>query len=117
MRRKQRKTDTGSLDERVEVQSKTEVLDDSGAVTSSWSTLGTVWAEVLPVRGQERAIADKKRGVQTYRLTVRNSGTGGKISTDCKLLWRGVELNVTTSPDAGRSAYLEFEAEKGVPTV
>lgn len=105
----------GDLAERVEVRSDSATPDGYGgyAVSTSWSP--ALWAKVEPLRGQERVIADLERGVQGYRVTVRNAGTGATISAGSVLRWRGIELNVRSAPTAGRALYRTLEAESGTP--
>ncbi|KKL74148.1 hypothetical protein LCGC14_2067810, partial [marine sediment metagenome] len=39
--------------------------------TAGWSTVATVWASVVPVRGAERVAADQKEGVLTHKVNMR----------------------------------------------
>lgn len=109
-----RPTGAGELDQRVSVLRLVETVGEGGTLTQSETTLGTVWAKVEPVRGQERVLADQERGVQTYRITTRNAGVWKQATTDDKLLWRGIKMNVKAAPDAGREAVRVIEAEAGI---
>lgn len=106
----------GDLDQRVAIVELVETQGDGGTVSVAEQTAATVWAKVEPVRGQERLLADRERGVQTYRITGRNSGAWAALATDDKLSWRGVKLAVKTAPVAGRAAYRTIEAEAGIAT-
>lgn len=104
----------GDLDQRITVTRVTETPDGAGGFTTTETTLGTIWAKVEPIRGQERVIADLLGGTETYRIHVRNSGVGKSLTTDDTLEWRGITLNVRRAPNAGRDLYRLVEAESGV---
>ena len=106
--------DPAELDERIKAIRTTETEDGAGGFTTSETTLGTIWAKVEPVRGQERVIADLQRGAETYRIHVYNSGVGKSLTTDDRIEWRGLTLNVRRAPNAGRDLFRMIEAESGV---
>lgn len=107
--------DAGDLDQRLYVRSQVKTPNGLGGNSAADSWTIRVWAKVEPVRGQERAIADAQAGVQTYRITVRNNDTGKALTTRSVLRWHGVELNVSSAPDAGRALFRVLEAQAGVP--
>ena len=107
---------TGALDERITIKQESETPDGGGGATVALVDVGTVWAQVEPVRGQERVIADQERGVTTYRITVRNDGDGAAITEAMTIVWRSTTLNVTGAPNAGRAMYRTVEAQSGVET-
>lgn len=43
----------GRRNRRITIQQVTETQDSYGAITESWSTYKSVWAEVVPKRGRE----------------------------------------------------------------
>ncbi len=104
----------GELDQRVMIKRKTDVDDGQGGSAPTEVTVGTVWAKIEPVRGQERVIADRQAGTQTYRITARNQGHWAGVVTTDTLVWNGSEMNVRTAPAAGRDMYRMIEAEIGV---
>lgn len=116
MIRKRRLTGAGALDQRVIVQEEARAADGLGGYAVSWTTVGTIWASVVPVRGQERVIADQQAGVQTYRVTVRNQDTGAAVTTAHRLVWRGQTMNVRVAPVLGRDMYRTLEADIKVAT-
>lgn len=61
----------GELRKRVEIQLPFETKDSFGAVSSAWATQAQRWAEVLPVKANESAIADQVTGRLTHRITMR----------------------------------------------
>ena len=61
----------GSLDQRVTIQSRTDVIDAMGGVSSSWATLATVWAQVSPITGREFVSAEQTMSGATVRVRIR----------------------------------------------
>lgn len=104
----------GRLDQRVSVVRMTETADGGGGASVTAATLGTVWARVEPVRGQERVIADRQAGVQTWRVTARNAGIWSGITEADRLTWGSLTLNVRAAPPVGRAPFRTVEAESGV---
>jgi SPP1 family predicted phage head-tail adaptor len=45
---------SGRLDRRLTLQRRTLIENDYGEAVETWTTLATVWAEKIPVRGSER---------------------------------------------------------------
>jgi SPP1 family predicted phage head-tail adaptor len=106
----------GQLDQRVDIVRTTQTPDGIGGYTESTSTVGSAWVHVEPVRGQERVIADREQGVQTYRVTGRNQGTWATVATGDVVRWGSLDLNVKWAPDDGRALYRLIEAVKGTVT-
>lgn len=104
-----------NLDQQIEVRSTTTTPDGYGGFSTATVWLGPIWARVEAVRGQERVIADQERGVQSYRVTVRNAATGATLAAADVLRWQGEEMNVTAAPNAGRAIYRTLEVQTGTP--
>ncbi len=114
MERASRDIGAGAMDERVAVVQITETPGVGGELTVTETTVATVWAKVEQVTGQERIIADREKGVQTYRITSHNAGVWATLTTNYKLVWRGLTLDIKTQPQMGRGLYRMIEAEAGV---
>jgi SPP1 family predicted phage head-tail adaptor len=112
--RRHPETQPGDLDQRVSIVRFTEAVDQYGNPITNETTVGTVWAHVEPVRGQERVIADRQRGTQTMRFTARNQGDWATVTPADVLRWDGDDYNVRSAPNAGRALYRIVEAERGV---
>lgn len=109
--------DPGKLDQRVTFQRLTQVADGLGGSTQSWADLFTCWAQVEPMRGGERLMAEQLEDPRDYRVTVRRSGDSAGVTAADRVSWRGSLLNVRFIADAGpRPLYLTFECERGVTT-
>ena len=75
----------GALRHRVELQSPIETADTGGSATTTWQTIATVWASVVPTRGTETIIADGEVGRTFYDVTIRHRsdiGTDHRIAHD-----------------------------------
>lgn len=114
--RRHREMQPGRMDQRVTIIRTTRTSDAYGGYPESETTVGTVWAHVEPVRGQERVIADREQGVQTYRVTSRNQGDWATVATGDVIRWGSLDLNVKWAPDDGRALYRLVEAVKGTET-
>lgn len=114
--RQYREKQPGDLDQRVTIIRLEQTQDEYGNPTTTETTVGTVRCHVEPVRGQERVIADRQRGVQTYKLVGRNQGDWKTVTTGDVLRWDGDDLNVRSAPKTGRALYREVEAEAGPET-
>jgi len=61
----------GRLNRRVTIKSRTETSDSQGGYTTTWSTLASVWAEIVPISARE---AFHRQGLQpgtTHRFKIR----------------------------------------------
>jgi len=65
----------GRMRERVDIEANTRTADDAGGVSSSWAviTRGTVWAEIRPLRGEQKVTAAQIVADATHLITIRYS--------------------------------------------
>jgi SPP1 family predicted phage head-tail adaptor len=61
----------GKLRHRVIFKEATETTDGQGGVTSTWSTVATVWAEIRPILGIERYFRGGTAPNITHLIKVR----------------------------------------------
>ena len=63
----------GKLRQRLTLQTTAPAQDAHGQPIDSWSTLATVWAEIVPTRGYERFVsgAEQQQAVLTHRVRIR----------------------------------------------
>ncbi|GAA6207822.1 head-tail adaptor protein [Cognatishimia sp. WU-CL00825] len=66
------------LNRKLTLQEAQKVTDEAGGFTETWVDLGSLWAEVKPRTGRERARARKGVGLSRvdYRITVRAAEFG-----------------------------------------
>lgn len=107
-----RKTGAGDLDQRIRIEAKSRVGDGGGGAVEAWVPVATVWAQVWPVSGQERADAQQLQAATMMRFKLRHRRD---LTTDMRIVWNGRAHNVRFIADAGaRSGFLTIDAEAGV---
>lgn len=61
----------GLLRKRVELQSVTNGRGPTGGTVENWTTIVNRWAELLPLRGQERYEAAQVEAQTTIKIRIR----------------------------------------------
>lgn len=61
----------GNLRHRVTIQQLTRTDDGAGGYTETWTAIATVWADVYPLKGQERYDAQQVKANLSHRVTIR----------------------------------------------
>lgn len=64
------------LSRRLVLEAPVRVPDGAGGVIESWASLGTLWADVRPRSGRERAQAGETVSSMGYRIVVRGAPVG-----------------------------------------
>ena len=64
------------LSRRLVLEAPVRVPDGAGGMIESWASLGTLWAEVRPRSGRERAQAGEPVSTMGYRIVVRGAPVG-----------------------------------------
>lgn len=85
-----------SLNRRVDIRRAVVSDDGSGGQISTWTTIGTVWAEAISQNGREAVIAGALQGVAAWRITVRWQSD---IRVTDQLRLDGRDLNIRTAED------------------
>ena len=67
--------DSGKLDQRIRVERLVQTDDGAGGSEEGWSSVGEVWAKVVPLSGSEQVQADRQSGVVDYEITIWNGFT------------------------------------------
>ena len=60
----------GELNKRLTIQVQTKVSDGLGGSAATWVDQGTVWAGVVPLRGQEKLMAEQVQSKVTHRVKI-----------------------------------------------
>lgn len=95
------------LDQRVAIQSETRAADGQGGSSPTWTTVATLYADVVQGSGREAMRGRQEVLETTYRVTFRNQGTARLITGASRLLWvsnSNLVLNVRSAPDPGKRA-------------
>lgn len=101
----------GALDQRVTLQSRSVTQDAYGQDVITWVDIATVWAECQPLRGREFFAAMQVQQEQTVKVHIRYR-TG--IDQTCRLVWDGVNHDITGVIPVGRKDMLEIMCLAGV---
>ncbi|MFA7505292.1 MAG: phage head closure protein [Burkholderiaceae bacterium] len=108
----------GRLRERVKIQAKNLVDNGKGGRMRpvggpEWTDVATVFAEVLPLRGDEALQHAVLRSVQLYRVTIR---ARDGVTPAHRLSWRGSALNIKSVAMSPGRGELVMTCEANVPT-
>lgn len=104
----------GKLRDRIEIQAPAHVTDSNAGQISTWESLGTFWAEVLPTGGSKVLEGTIVMGTQGWKIRMRyRSG----IDVTHRIIWDGREMAIASieDPDGHRDELLAF-CQSGVPT-
>lgn len=99
---------------RVTLSEPVHISDGYGNTTDGWNARGTVWAEVIHLKGGETVMAARLTGTHTQVFRIRQSSLSLAISTDWKAEADGVAFNIrdVTRDPLGR--FDEVLCESGV---
>jgi SPP1 family predicted phage head-tail adaptor len=61
----------GIMDQKAVIESPTEITNDIGEPTLTWSTFATRWIALLPLSGAERVASLQNEGTVTHRVRMR----------------------------------------------
>jgi SPP1 family predicted phage head-tail adaptor len=81
---------SGSLDQQIILQSVTET-NDSGEVSLSYATVGTVWAHIISQRGNEAFEAARVNARETLRVLIRFRDD---VDNKWRFSWNGQNYNI-----------------------
>jgi len=73
----------------LQALSTTETFDSFGQPVQSWTTVGTFWAEVIPLTGHELVAAKQVKAQATVKIKMRYQGSSVKVSPENRLLLNG----------------------------
>lgn len=83
----------GKYDQRIVIQSYAETRGADGSAVRSYSTLYTLWANVVPTGGNEVDQSDEKVG--TTMIDVRVRAKTLTLNDTMRIVWRGQTYNIT----------------------
>lgn len=101
MKTKSRQINIGMMKQRVTIQYYSLTSDGMGGNTRTWNTLGTVWANVMPLSGSEALEVGGLKGNTKYKIRTRyrDDFVSAGYSRDTydhllRLLYDGKTMNV-----------------------
>lgn len=99
---------------RVVIQAPDRASDGKGGQIKGWTDVSTVWAEMIPLRGQEAVAHNLLTSGQLWKVTIRYRAG---LTVQHRLVLDGVPLNIRTCQDPdGRRKELVMTAESGAKT-
>lgn len=101
----------GDLDQRITLQSRSVVQDAHGQDTITWVDIATVWAQCHSIRGREFFAAVQVQQEQTVKVRIRYRAD---VTQNCRLIWNGVNHDITGVIPVGRKVMLEIMCLAGV---
>lgn len=96
----------GKLDRQIVIQSKTDTIAVSGAVTATWRDTATVRAQVREQTSDEIATGFGSADAETLVFVIRWHPAG--ITTDQRILYRGKAYDVKQVAEIGRREGLKL---------
>lgn len=82
----------GEFDQRITFQQKSVTKNGLGEEVVTWSDVATVWAKVMPLRGNAFFAANQQQHVIDARFLIRHRPG---LSTDMRLQWKSAPYDVT----------------------
>ena len=79
------------LSERVTLQSQTTTTDGAGSISTTWTTVATIWARMKPVSAAQVALAGRDDGVREYDMIARFRTD---VNSTWRVLWDGRKFDV-----------------------
>ena len=97
----------GKSDRRITVERYTTSTNAYGERVQTWSTLLTVWAELMKIEGTtERITTDQDMPVQRVRFKIRSSSDSRGIKADDRVLYNSKYYNIQGIEEVGRQDQL-----------
>jgi len=81
----------GRLRQRVTLQRPVLNADSSGGASSSWVDVQSLFADITPLSGGEKAQAERLVNAVSHRVVVR---AGLAVAAGQRLVWRGQVLRI-----------------------
>jgi SPP1 family predicted phage head-tail adaptor len=100
---------SGKLDRRIQIQQRVETQDSYGQAVISYSTIATVWAEVIPLSGRELFAAAQKYPEATMRIRVRFRTD---VTEKHRIVFNSTNYDIIHIAEIGRNEGLEFIVKK-----
>ena len=90
--------DPGRLNHRVTIKRYAEKEDDLGNTVNELVPVKTVWAEILPIKGQEGLEYYKNNNTETYKIRLRAKAVSDRTEKDV-ICWKERQFLIQTIAD------------------
>ena len=88
----------GTLDQRIELQSKVLTPDTLNGQAVSWVAEGTVWARVRAITGRTAHIANQMQGVTSVEVEIRQGPL--PVARTWRAVWKKRPADIPLSIEA-----------------
>lgn len=95
----------GKFNQRITIEQNSPVQNSMGELTAFWTTLATVWAEVLPLRGRENFNGDQVIAVADTRFRIRHRAG---LDNSMRIVYRENVYNIHSILEIGRREGLDI---------
>ena len=102
-------TQAGELDRRITVRRAVRTYNEFNEPIDSWSTYATVWAKRLDASANESYRAQEVGAEITRRFQVRWSTITAAVDPRDRIVFDGIEHNITAVRDLGRNQWREID--------
>jgi SPP1 family predicted phage head-tail adaptor len=95
----------GSLDRRIAIEARTISRRQDGSEVIGWSSVGETWAQVTPLKGQERYNAGAEQPEYDFKIRIRwREG----LSSGMRVVLDGRILDIKSVLEVGRREGLDL---------
>jgi len=110
-----RKHNTSSqLRQKLTLQREVRTNDDVGGYVRSWVDVADLWAEIIPMRGNEKLFGNQVQAVVTHKIKLRYREG---VTPEMRLMYDNRVFNVRHVINVSEmSEVLELLAEEGAAT-
>ena len=81
----------GEYDQRITIQSKSVTRNSIGEEVVSWTDVVTVWAKVMPMRGNALYAANQQQHLIDARFLIRDRSG---ITPDMRIIWKSEPYDI-----------------------
>ena len=92
-------TNAAPMDERVVIKTRVMTANEYGEQVLSYTTLATVWAEVKPMTGNERLLANAIYATAQFKIRIRYRADFNETAV---IEWRGTQYDILHIADYRR---------------
>ena len=106
----------GLMDRRITLQRKSSTPSSSGDPVVTWAALATVWANVSPVRGDERFTDPQYAAKEQTDFRIRYSSDVADLSPLDRILYQSATYDILAVHELGRRETLQIIAFRRADT-
>jgi SPP1 family predicted phage head-tail adaptor len=98
--------DQGKFDRRITLQRATESDDGYATAVSSWASIATVWAQLVPLTGAERAAAHETAAFSRVNFRIRKASLWTDLNATDRVLYNSIAHDLHCVREDGRGFYI-----------